>query len=94
MEQSVINDGLLDPDTNWTLHLAEINAAPQWLWTALVQQMVESGWTVQVTRQSIAVRVPVSSSGATPTNPCRPSARSWWRCCIAEFHIVKNLAGH
>ena len=70
MEQSADISILLDSETNRTFHLAEINAAPQWLWTALVQQMVESGWTVQVTRQSIAVRVPVSSSGATPTNPC------------------------
>ena len=27
--------------------LATIHAAPQWLWSALVKQMVESGWTVQ-----------------------------------------------
>ena len=25
-----VNDGLLDPDTNRTLHLAEIHAAPEW----------------------------------------------------------------
>ena len=43
MEQSVDIATLLDPETNRTYHLAEIHAAPQWLWTALVKQMVESG---------------------------------------------------
>ena len=62
MEQSADISILLDPETNRTFHLSEIHAAPQWLWTALVKQMIESSWTVQVTRQSIAVRVPVSSS--------------------------------
>ena len=52
-EQSVINDGLLDTDTNRTLHIAEIHAAPKWLWPALVRQMIESGWTVQVTRDKV-----------------------------------------
>lgn len=33
--------------------LAEIHAAPHWLWTALVKAMVESGWTVQVTRDKV-----------------------------------------
>ena len=43
MEQSYHMERLLDPDTNLTRNLAEIHAAPQWLWTALVKQMVESG---------------------------------------------------
>ena len=43
IEQSVDIATLLDPETNRTYHLAEIHAAPQWLWTALVKQMVESG---------------------------------------------------
>lgn len=34
-------------------NLAEIHAAPQWLWTALVQQMIESSWTVQTTRDKV-----------------------------------------
>ena len=34
-------------------NLAEIHVAPQWLWSALVKQMVESGWTVQVTRDKV-----------------------------------------
>lgn len=52
-ELAFINERLLDPDTNRTLHLAEIHAAPNWLWSALVKQMVESGWTVQVTRDKV-----------------------------------------
>ena len=83
MEQSADISILLDSETNRTFHLAEINAAPQWLWTALVQQMVESGWTVQVTRQSIAVRVPVSSSAATPRTLARPTAPILVACCVA-----------
>ena len=31
---------LLDPDTNLTRNLAEIHAAPHWLWVALVKQMI------------------------------------------------------
>lgn len=34
-------------------NLAEIHAAPEWLWGALVKQMIESGWTVQVTRDRV-----------------------------------------
>ena len=49
-EQSVVNDGLLDPDTNRTLHLSEIHAAPPWLWSGLVKAMIEGGWTVATTR--------------------------------------------
>ena len=43
MEQSAIDGILLDSETNRTLHLSEIHAAPNWLWSALVKQMVESG---------------------------------------------------
>ena len=43
MEQSYHMERLLDPDTNLTRNLAEIHAAPNWLWSALVKQMVESG---------------------------------------------------
>lgn len=35
-------------------NLAEIHAAPQWLWAALVQAMVADGWTVQKTRERVA----------------------------------------
>ena len=62
-EQSVINDGLLDTDTNRTLHIAEIHAAPHWLWVALVKQMIESGWTVQVTRDKTAAFKEVADPG-------------------------------
>ena len=63
MEQSVINDGLLDTDTNRTLHLSEIHAAPNWLWSALVKQMIESGWTVQVTRDKVGAFKEVADPG-------------------------------
>ena len=70
-EQSVINDGLLDTDTNRTLHISEIHASPQWLWSALVKQMVESGWTVQVTRDKVGafkeVADPPGRSGCKAT---------------------------
>lgn len=39
IEQSCDIEGLLDPETNRTYHLAEIHAAPQWLWAALVRQI-------------------------------------------------------
>jgi len=34
-------------------NLAEIHAAPEWLWSALVKQMIESSWTVQLTRDKV-----------------------------------------
>lgn len=34
-------------------NLAEIHVAPQWLWSALVKQMIESSWTVVVTRDKV-----------------------------------------
>jgi len=52
-DQSELELTLLDPDKNRSKHLAEVHAAPQWLWTALVKQMIESGWTVQVTRDKV-----------------------------------------
>lgn len=35
-------------------HLAEIHAAPSWLWPALVQHLVDCGLTVEATRRTIA----------------------------------------
>ena len=43
IEQSYHMERLLDPDTNLTRNLSEIHAAPNWLWSALVKQMIESG---------------------------------------------------
>ncbi len=37
-------------------NLAEIHAAPEWLWAALVGRMVEGGWTVAVTRERVAAQ--------------------------------------
>lgn len=34
--------------------IQEIHAAPQWIWSALVKQMIESSWTVAVTRDKVA----------------------------------------
>ena len=34
-------------------NLAEIHAAPQWLWPALVAKMIEGEWTVATTRQMV-----------------------------------------
>ena len=44
-------------------NLAEIHAAPHWLWVALVKQMIESGWTVQVTRDKTAAFKEVADPG-------------------------------
>jgi hypothetical protein len=33
--------------------LAEIHAAPEWLWPALVERLVVDGWTVEVTRKQV-----------------------------------------
>ena len=41
-------------------NLAEIHAAPNWLWSALVKQMIESGWTVQITRDKVGAFKEVS----------------------------------
>jgi hypothetical protein len=37
--------------------LAEIHAAPDWLWTALVARMIEGEWTVDTTRQMDFLRL-------------------------------------
>lgn len=34
--------------------IGEIHAAPDWLWTALVQQMIADGWTVVTTREKVS----------------------------------------
>ena len=34
-------------------NLAEIHAAPKWLWAALVEKMIEDAWTVQTTREKV-----------------------------------------
>ena len=44
-------------------HLYEIHAAPHWLWVALVKQMIESGWTVQVTRDKVGAFKEVADPG-------------------------------
>lgn len=36
-----------------TRHLAEIHAAPRWLWSALVSSLVANGWTVERIRQVV-----------------------------------------
>ncbi len=41
-----------DARDSWR-NLAEIHAAPQWLWSALVAQMIEGEWTVATTRQMV-----------------------------------------
>lgn len=45
----------ISPDSirdSWR-NLAEIHAAPKWLWSALVEKMIEDEWTVQVTREKV-----------------------------------------
>lgn len=36
-----------------TRHLAEIHAAPSWLWSALVARLIEKEWSVDVTRKAV-----------------------------------------
>lgn len=43
------NETFLD---SWR-NLAEIHAAPKWLWSAMVEKMIEDGWTVQTTREKV-----------------------------------------
>ena len=50
---SVTHVSNADARESWR-NLAEIRSAPNWLWSALVKQMIESGWTVQVTRDKVA----------------------------------------
>ncbi len=40
-------------------NLAEIHAASEWLWPALVAEMIRSSWTVAVTRDRIAYSTPI-----------------------------------
>lgn len=54
LEQSFHMERLLDPETNHTRNLAEIHAAPKWLWSALVARMVADGWTVETTRKQVS----------------------------------------
>ena len=39
--------------TSWR-NLAEIHAAPKWLWAALAERMIEKEWTVEQMRKSVA----------------------------------------
>jgi hypothetical protein len=41
------------PRENWR-NLAEIHAAPEWLWSAMGGRMVGGAWTVAVTRAGVA----------------------------------------
>ena len=47
----VMPHGITDPTSVDWRNLAEIHAAPQWLWTALVRQMIADSWTVATTRE-------------------------------------------
>lgn len=49
---SVSHMGHAEVADSWR-NLAEIHAAPNWLWSALVKQMIESSWTVQLTRDKV-----------------------------------------
>ena len=76
-EQSFIDETLLDTETNRTLHLAEIHAAPQWLWAALVNAMVANNWTVQVTRDNAQEEpYPFAAARARPPSQPRPRCPS------------------
>jgi hypothetical protein len=46
---SVSDIGIDQARANWS-NLAEIHAAPSWLWPALVAKMLEKQWTVALTR--------------------------------------------
>ncbi|NCA71891.1 MAG: DUF5131 family protein [Sphingobacteriia bacterium] len=50
---SVSHVGIADIRDQWR-NLAEIHAAPRWLWSALVAEMTRSTWTVAVTRERVA----------------------------------------
>lgn len=52
-------------------HLAELHAAPAWLWPALAAELVARGWTVEATRGKVAAtatchgfRAPVGAWGS------------------------------
>ncbi len=55
--------GLMEDARECWRNLAEIHAAPNWLWPALVRQMIESGWTVQVTRDKVGAFKEVADPG-------------------------------
>ena len=42
-------------------NLAEIHAAPEWLWSGLVKAMVDGGWTVATTRAEITTASVIST---------------------------------
>jgi ParB/RepB/Spo0J family partition protein len=42
-----------DVSTDSWRNMAAIHAAPEWLWPALVEKMVEDGWTVAATREKV-----------------------------------------
>lgn len=46
-------EGLIEDARDSWRNLAEIHAAPRWLWAALVEKMIEDEWTVQVTREKV-----------------------------------------
>lgn len=50
---SVLHMKHADAQDNWR-NLAEIHAAPNWLWKALVAEMLEQSWTVAITRKRVA----------------------------------------
>ena len=45
--------GLIEDARECWRNLAEIHGAKQWLWTALVNAMIEGSWTVQTTRDKV-----------------------------------------
>lgn len=47
----------------------EIGAAPEWLWSALVEQMLTEQWTVAKTREKVATFKDIGK-GALPINQC------------------------
>jgi hypothetical protein len=60
-------------------HIAEIHAAPGWLWPALVAAMLGKGWNVEATRAAVARLKDVTADprshslkGGTPAKECRP----------------------
>jgi len=45
---------ILEKCRDFWRNLAEIHAASQWLWSALMEKMVADGWIVQVTSDKVA----------------------------------------
>jgi ParB/RepB/Spo0J family partition protein len=80
-------------------NLAEIHAAPEWLWAALVERMLALGWTVVTTREKVA-----SCKGwrGHPSPPLARTdslsaaiprcARAGWRGCTGP-RTLQPLAG-